>query len=168
MKVNRRLLLLVAGIFFSYGSFAQHRTLRNEIASISVLAKGKVGVAMEVLEDGDTLSYHGNSRVVMQSVFKFPIAVAVLHQVDLGKLKLNKLVHITKQDLPKNYSPLRDKYPEGNIDLPVSELLSYMVSLSDNDACDILLNKVLQKSEVENLCTVLELKILKSGLRKQK
>ncbi|TDO22465.1 class A beta-lactamase, subclass A2 [Pedobacter duraquae] len=149
MKVKVRLSLLLLGILFSYNSIAQHRLLRNEIASIALSAKGRVGVAMEVLEDRDTLSYHGGSRVVMQSVFKFPIAIAVLHQVDLGKLKLDQMLHIIKEDLPKNYSPLRDKYPEGNIDLPVSELLSYMVSLSDNDACDILLNKIQLKSEVE-------------------
>ena len=45
--------------------------------------------------------------------------------------------------MPANlYSPLRDKYPGGDVDLPVRELLSYMVSLSDNTACEILLKLI--------------------------
>jgi beta-lactamase class A len=58
-------------------------------------------------------------------------------------MRLDQAIHITKRDLPKNTnSPLRDKYPQGDVDVPVSELLSDMVSLSDNNACDILLKQI--------------------------
>jgi len=150
--MNCRLTSLIVFLLILTGSsvFAQkHQALRTEIATIAGAAKGKVGVAIELLEDRDTLTLNSNARMVMQSVFKFPIAIAVLHQVDQGKLKLDQLLHITKADLPKNYSPLRDKYPEGDVDISISELLSYMVSLSDNDVCDIFLNRVVSKAEVE-------------------
>jgi beta-lactamase class A len=88
------------------------------------------------------LSVNGDARLVLHSVMKFPIALAVLHWVDSGKLTLNQMIHIKKKDLPKTYSPLRDKYPKGNVDVSISDLLSYMVSLSDNDACDILLKVI--------------------------
>jgi len=53
------------------------------------------------------------------------------------------MVHIKKRDLEKGaYSALRDKYPKGDVDLSISELLNYMVSLSDNSACDILLKLI--------------------------
>ena len=39
---------------------------------------------------------------------------------------------------PDTYSPLRDKYPDGNLSLSVGELLKYTLHLSDNNACDIL------------------------------
>jgi beta-lactamase class A len=77
--------------------------------------------------------------MVMHSVMKVPIAMTVLQLVDQGKWRLDQKIHITKEDLPETYSPLRDKYPQGNVDVAVSDLLSYMVSQSDNDACDILL-----------------------------
>lgn len=116
--------------------------LRTQIDQIAKSANGIVGVSILGLEDRDTLNYNGNVRMVMQSVMKLPIAIAVLHQVDLGKLKMDQTIRITKRDLPKTYSPLRDKYPEGKVNISISELLSYMVSLSDNDACDILLKKL--------------------------
>jgi beta-lactamase class A len=121
---------------------AQQSALRQQIKDIIKPAKGIVGVSLLDLESRDTLSVNGDARLVMHSVMKFPIALTVLHWVDSGKLTLNQMIHIKKKDLPKTYSPLRDKYPKGNVDVSVSDLLSYMVSLSDNDACDILLKVI--------------------------
>lgn len=133
---------IVLGLLFAAVIKAGAQTpLRAQIHQIAQSAKGIVGVAVLGLEDRDTVTYNGNARMVMQSVMKFPIAMAVLNQVDLGKIKLDESIRIKKKDLPKTYSPIRDKYPNGT-DMPVSELLSYMVSLSDNNACDILLKKL--------------------------
>ena len=45
--------------------------------------------------------------------------------------------------LPHVYSPLQDKYPDGDVDVPLRELLRLDVSLSDNVvAADILLRLV--------------------------
>jgi len=128
-------LILLAPIF----AVAQQSVLRQQIKDIIKPAKGIVGVSVLGLESRDTLSVNGDARLVMHSVMKFPIALTVLHWVDSGKLTLSQMIHIKKKDLPKTYSPLRDKYPNGNVDVSVGDLLSYMVSLSDNDACDILL-----------------------------
>jgi len=116
--------------------------LRKQIEQIAKPVKGIVGVSIKNIETGDTLSYNGKARLVLHSVMKFPIALTVLHWVDTGKLQLNQMIHIGKRDLTRNtWSPLRDKYPKGG-DFPVSELLSYMVSQSDNDACDNLLKTI--------------------------
>lgn len=121
---------------------AQQGALRQQITAITKSSKGIVGVSILNIESGDTLSVNGDARLVMHSVMKVPIALTVLHWVDSGKFTLDKKIHIKKKDLPANYSPLRDKYPNGDIDLSIGELLSYTVSLSDNDACDILLKVI--------------------------
>jgi beta-lactamase class A len=131
-------LLILCGNF----SFGQSSVLRPQIAEIAKSARGIVGVSVLGLEDRDTVSYNGNARLVMESVMKFPIAMAVLHLVDSGVLTLNQTIHLKKKDLPKTYSPLRDKYPDGDVDVSIGDLLTYMVSQSDNDACDILLAKL--------------------------
>ncbi len=124
-------------------SAQQDQALRNQIEEIAKPVKGIIGVSILGIESRDTLSLNGNARLVMHSVFKFPIALTVLHLIDTGKLTLDQPVHIKKRDMPKNlHSPLRDKYPDGNVDLPISELLSYMVSQSDNSACDMLLKLI--------------------------
>ncbi|MEO6523239.1 MAG: class A beta-lactamase, subclass A2 [Mucilaginibacter sp.] len=114
-------------------------TLRIQVQEIAKDAKGTVGFAMLGIENRDTMSYNGRLHLPMQSVMKFPIAITVLHQIDEGIFKLDQLIHIGKSDLPPTYSPLRDKFPEGNVNVSIKDLLSYMVSLSDNNACDILL-----------------------------
>lgn len=156
----RNYILLLSLIFISSFSSvsAQHPELRKEIIRYAKEAKGTVAVALLNIETRDTLGYHDKEWMGMQSVYKLPIAVTVLHLIDQGKYTLDQHFHISKADLPKNYSPLRDKYPEGNVDLPLSDLLSYMVSLSDNDACDILLSKVTSKKEVEQYMRQLGLK----------
>ena len=63
--------------------FAQD-SLRSQIVQIAKSAKGIVGVSILGLESHDTLNYNGNARLVMHSVMKFPIAMAVLNLVDKG------------------------------------------------------------------------------------
>lgn len=132
-------------------SFAQQNTLRERITELAAPAKGIVGVSVLGLEDRDTLNYNGNARLVMHSVMKFPIAMAVLHLVDSGIFTLDQTIHIKRRDLPAtSVSPLRDKYPRGGVDVSFRELLTDMISYSDNDACDILLKKLGGPDQVED------------------
>jgi beta-lactamase class A len=86
----------------------------------------------------------------MQSVFKLPLALTVLHQVEQGKMSLGQPVRFLPQDriLPHAYSPLQDEYPGAGVDVPLQELLRLSVSLSDNVAADILLRLVGGPEEV--------------------
>jgi beta-lactamase class A len=121
---------------------AQQEPLLRQIKDVAKPAKGIVGVSILGLESRDTLNYNGNSRLVMHSVMKFPIAMTVLHLIDKGKYKLDQQLKVSKKDLlPNTHSPLRDKYPEGT-EISLGELLGYMVSQSDNNACDFLLKKI--------------------------
>lgn len=119
---------------------AQKNDLRNSITQIAKTVDGQVGVSIMDLTTKDTLVYNRHGIFPMQSVFKFPIALAVLKKVDQNKLSLSKKVKLTKKDLlPNTWSPLRDKYPNANAEVPLEEILMYMVTHSDNNACDILL-----------------------------
>jgi beta-lactamase class A len=112
---------------------------RRKIEKIIPEAKGTVGVAIMGLEDRETFLFNEGLRYPMQSVYKFPLAMAVLDQVDKGKLSLNQKIRVTPKDLlPNTWSPIREKYPKGNVDLKLSEILAYTVSQSDNNGCDIL------------------------------
>lgn len=77
----------------------------------------------------------------MQSVFKLPLALAILHKIEQGTFTLDQPVRFLPEDrfVPHAYSPLQDKYPEAGVDIPLRELLRLSVSLSDNAAADILL-----------------------------
>ena len=58
--------------------------LRNQIEQIAAAAKGHVGVAAVVLETGATVSLNPHDHFPMQSVYKLPIGMAVMGQVDGG------------------------------------------------------------------------------------
>jgi len=118
-------------------------SLRAEILRLIEPAKGLVGVAVCVPETGDTLTINGARRFPMQSVYKFPLALAVLHQVDQGTLSLSQELQLSKDDLlPNTWSPLRERYPDGDVVVTLDELLTYTVSLSDNNGCDVLFRLV--------------------------
>jgi beta-lactamase class A len=137
-----RYLLAAACALATCAAQAQRLALRTTIAQVAGATPMRVGVALRVLETNDTLSYHNRQRYPMLSVFKLAIALKVLHEVDRGRLWLTQPVLLTPADLPKTYSPLRDKYPAGNVHVSVQDLLTYMVTLSDNNACDKLLQLV--------------------------
>lgn len=149
IKILKFKICLVLFSFCAIYTNAQHTDLRSKINAILIGKKATVGIAIEGYDGKDTLTNEGNKRFPMHSVFKFFIAHAILHKVDHGKIDLNKKIEIKKSDLDNNfYSPIRDKYPNGVI-LKVSELIQYMVSESDNIACDLLLKLYIKPSELE-------------------
>jgi len=113
--------------------------LRKQIQHIISTKKADVGISILGIEDKDTLSIHGNRSYPMQSVFKFPITLAVLAETDKGNLSMNQKITIRKSELTSDtWSPIKDKYPNGTV-LSLSEIIKYTVSESDNVGCDILL-----------------------------
>src|SRR6187402_2460951 len=100
---------------------AQQGDLRRQIKDIIKPVKGIVGVSLTGLESWDTLSVNGDARLVLHSVIKFPVALTVLHWVDSGKFKMDQKIHFKKKDMvPKTHSPLRDKFPEGDVDVTIA------------------------------------------------
>lgn len=120
--------------------------LRNQIEQISHAAQGRVGVTATLLETGESVTLNGNKRFPMQSVYKFPIAMAVLAQVDQGKLKLKQKIRVQTSDIVQN-SRILGKNSQG-IEVSLADLLKYMVSESDNTACDILLRLIGEPKKV--------------------
>jgi beta-lactamase class A len=129
-----RFLILVV---LSLASATAQESLRQQMHTIAADAKGKVSVACAPLN----CDLNPGAHPPMQSVFKLPLAMAILHQLEQGKFTLDQPIPFRKEDLilPKPYSPLQDQYPGAGVDVPLRELLRLTVSLSDNTAADILL-----------------------------
>src|ERR1700761_4881910 len=135
---------LFPAVFLSSDAACAQAPLQQKLQEIAADAKGKVAVACALPGSSLNCDLNAHSAPPMQSVFKAPLALAVLHQVELGKLSLDQPIRFLASDriLPKAYSPLWDKYPQANVDVPLRELLRLSVSLSDNVAADILLRIV--------------------------
>lgn len=124
--------------------------LRKKIEQIVSNKNAVVGVSIIGNEGKDTLSLNGDRRFPMQSVFKFHIALAVLSEIDKGKLSLDQKIEISKDELlPEDFwSPLRDENPNGG-SFTIEKLIQYSVSHSDNTACDILIRLIGTPKTVE-------------------
>ena len=133
--------------------------LRKKIEQIVSDKNVVVGVSIIGNDGKDTLSLNGDRRFPMQSVFKFHIALAVLSEIDKGKLSLDQKIEIRKDELlPEDFwSPLRDENPNGG-SFTIEKLIQYSVSHSDNTACDVLIRLIGRPKTVEEF-------IKKSGIQ---
>lgn len=98
-----------------------------------------LGLAVCEYGSDDIYSVNGKERFPMQSVYKFPIGLAALDGVDRGVFALNDTVMLSEEWLLEDtWSPIREDFPNG-VTMELSELIRYVVGLSDNNGCDMLL-----------------------------
>lgn len=117
---------------------AQNRNLEVQLRQAIEGKKAEIGIAV-IIDGKDTVTVNNDIHYPLMSVFKFHQALALADFMGREKQPLNTRLAISKCDLKQNtYSPLRDKYPGGGIEMSVAELLEYTLQLSDNNACDIL------------------------------
>ncbi len=123
--------------------------LQEKISGVASEGQNTIGVAISN-KSGTTPVYFNKKRhFVMQSVFKLPIALYALHQVDQGHLSLDQKIQITKEKLlPNTWSPIRKAYPSGTT-MSLKRLIQYTVAQSDNNGCDILLDLIGGPRKVE-------------------
>lgn len=143
-------LLFLAVVLTVTGVCAQTiESLRNDIEQIVRSKNATVGIAISGTNSKDTLSSNGTEHFPMQSVFKFPIALAMLSEIDKGRFSLDQKIDIKKNELlPGLWSPIREKYPDG-VTLTIAEIIEYTVALSDNVGCDVLLKLLGKPQKVE-------------------
>jgi beta-lactamase class A len=136
-----------------------NQDLQNQLTQIASAAKGPVGVAALVLETGQTVSLNPRDHFPMQSVYKLPIGMALMQQVDAGKISLDQEVRVTKDDFinPGQHSPVRDQNPNG-VEMTVGELLRFAIAESDGTASDVLMKLAGGPSAIQAYLT--ELKII--------
>ena len=132
-------------------SVSAQASLPQEIRKIAAEAHGKVAVSCSLPGSDLNCDVEAHSRPPMQSLFKLPLAVYALHLMEQGKFSLDQQIHFLPSDriLPRTHSPLQDKYPNGDVDVPLRELLRLAVSESDNVAADIALRVAGGPAELE-------------------
>lgn len=144
-------------LLMSANSHAQ-QPLAARLQQIAGTIKAKVGASAMVIETGQSVTLNADRHYPMQSVYKFPIALAILQQVDKGKLKLDQPVQVKKEELIRHgHSPIRDQHPEG-ITMTLREVIRYSVSESDGSACDVLLRLLGGTKEAEKAIHLLGIK----------
>jgi len=124
------MVLLLAVLALAYDP-----SLEAAARDIAAGAGGSVGFAALDLASGRTVALRAHEEFPLQSTFKLPVAIEVLHQVDERRLDLARAVVLGAADARGG--------PAGTMAVPathtVRELLEAMIISSDNVACDKLL-----------------------------
>ena len=117
--------------------------LAASIATLGRQFNGKVGIAVERIDAGWTVSYNGGELFPQQSVSKLWVAMTMLDAVDRGKVSLTMPITIRPDDLTLFHQPIaamvknNDGYTTSLVDL-----FNRAMTRSDNTANDTILRTV--------------------------
>nr|AOA60307.1 class A beta-lactamase [uncultured bacterium] len=132
---------IVSGLLLFQFLSVSASDLSSDIQEVIKGKKAQVGVA--VLYKDDAVTMNNDGQYPLMSVFKFHIALAVLKKMQQEGILLSAVVTLGPSDIDtKTWSPMYKKYKSEEITLSYGDLINYMVSQSDNNACNWLINFV--------------------------
>jgi beta-lactamase class A len=103
-------------------------------------APGEFGVAVTHLETGETAAYQEDQLFQMASVFKIPIIVTLMRDVDAGRIRLDQRVTLRFEERVPGSGVLQEL--DSGAALTVKDLAMLMTIVSDNYATDMLISLV--------------------------
>ena len=109
--------------------------LEQRLKSISDGAQGTVGLSVIHVETGRTISINGNSQLPLYSVFKLPLAIAVLKDVEENRLRLDQKVHVIPAEIVPG-TPGNTALWLKPIDVTIEQLIDYSIARSDNTSSE--------------------------------
>ncbi len=139
--------LLLLSVFSCVGSKTgetaqRYHDLETALNDYAADKDARIGIAV-IIDGTDTVSVNGRRDFPMQSVYKFPQALAVADYCRQNNVTLTDTISISATEIKRDtWSPLREKYGIRDLRLPLSELLSFTLQQSDNNACDILFRMI--------------------------
>ncbi len=129
----------------------QNDNLSECLDSLVAGSKGTVGIAV-ITSDGDTVTAGDSDIYPLMSVFKLHEALAVARVLDRSNISLDTVITIRQADLsPDTWSPMIKDYPEGDLTLSVGRLIEYMLIHSDNNASNILFDRIVSVAETDSI-----------------
>jgi beta-lactamase class A len=114
--------------------------LRAHLQELANAFPGTIGVAVRDIGTGQMISINGDRLFPMASAYKIPILVEVFRQVEAKKFSLDDRVELTDDDRTLGSGVLT--LMSSGLKPTIKDLATLMIILSDNQATDILLNKV--------------------------
>lgn len=115
--------------------------LEQRLKAICDGAQGTVGLSVIHIESGKTISINGNSQLPLYSVFKLPLAITVLKDVEEKRLRLDQKVHGTPADVVTGTSANAALWKKP-VDYSIEQLIEFAIARSDNTSADKLVQLV--------------------------
>jgi beta-lactamase class A len=113
--------------------------LEREAQRLVAMLPGEVGVSMLHLPSGRAVHVNADRAFPLASVMKVPVAVHILKLVDEGTLSLTQNVVIGPDDIYPEMGGPMDIHLSAGSAINVRDLLHMMITVSDNNATDMLI-----------------------------
>ena len=123
------------------GAGAEDAELSARLKEICARAGGECAAAVVHVESGSAASFEGGRRLPLYSVFKLPLAVAVLQDVEAGKLSLEQKVRVEPEEAAPGVKANSDLWRVAS-DRTIRELLELSIARSDNTSSDKMLELI--------------------------
>ena len=135
------LLALVASVTGSLAGSQASSPLLEELARIGAASKGTVGAAAIDIASGDVIAFNADERFPMASTFKVPVAAYALRLAQEGRLSVSEPIPVRREDM---LAPgiLFDHFRHPGIAISLLNAMELSVTVSDNGATDIILQRV--------------------------
>jgi len=115
--------------------------LRTELRQIADDTKGVVGAQVIDLATGERIGVKDTLTFPQGSAIKIPLLIELFHQDDAGTLKLSTRVPVRLADRTGG-SGLLQNLGDGTSDLSLGDLAMFMITVSDNTATNMLIDRV--------------------------
>lgn len=129
---------------------AQSRTIKDletRLTDITRTFPGKVGISF-ISDHGDSIGINSTDTFPLMSVMKFHQALAVCDFLNSLRITLDTSITVNTSELnPGTYSPMVKEYPQGGT-FTIRQLMDYSLIQSDNNASNILYNRLVNVREV--------------------
>ena len=106
-----------------------------QVARLEQAIGGRIGMAVRLVETGESAAVHADERFPMASTFKVAIAGTLLTRVDRGEINLDQLVPVTPRDMDET-GEVADHVIHPGVALSVANIIELMLTQSNNTATD--------------------------------
>lgn len=114
--------------------------LNARIAAIEQTFAGQLGVYVQNLASGEAYAWQADEPWYLASLVKVPVAAQVLAERQAGRLSLDERLTLTRSDYVDGAGPVNWHAP--GAPLSIRYLLEQMITVSDNTASDMLIDRV--------------------------
>lgn len=124
--------------------------LQTRIQDLAAGHKGKVAVACVHLAGRGHVDYHADDVMPTASLIKLPVMAEVYFQAKDGKVKLDDMLTLTKDEMVQGSGILTEHFSPG-ANFSLRDAVRLMIVYSDNTATNMVLDKVGIKSVNERM-----------------
>jgi len=129
-------------LFASFAPAAEPTSLlENKLEVLAATHKGKVAIALKQLDGGETYLRNADDVLPTASLIKLAVMAEVYAQAKEGKVKLEDMLTLPKDEMVQGSGILTDHFSPG-AQFSLRDAVRLMIVYSDNTATNMVLSKV--------------------------